>query len=84
MIEIHLPFDTIAQYRHLDFMKMYHASNHAIKLAEWCKDQGLVMGLDFEWSVWQGEEKIIFKFMNRGEKYSSMFALKFGSGSIGY
>lgn len=82
MIELHIPFDIIAQYRHLDFMKLHHASNHAIHLADWCKDQGLVMGLDFVWSVWQGEEKIVFKFMNRGEKYSSMFALKFGGGNV--
>ena len=81
MIEIQIPFDIIAQYRHLDFMKLYHASNHAIELAEWCKDQGLIMGLDFEWSVQQAEEKLVFKFMNKGEKYSTMFALKFGSGN---
>jgi hypothetical protein len=39
------------------------------------------MGLDFEWAVWQTEEKIIFKFMNNGEKYSTMFALRFGGGN---
>jgi hypothetical protein len=61
-------------------MKLHHASNHAIQLAEWCKDQGLVMGLDFEWAVQQGDELLSFKFMNKGEKYSTMFALKFGSG----
>jgi len=80
MIEIQIPFDTIVRYRHLDFMKLHHASNHAIQLAEWCKDQGLVMGLDFEWAVQQGDELLSFKFMNKGEKYSTMFALKFGSG----
>jgi hypothetical protein len=81
MIEIQIPFDTIVQYRHLDFMKLYHASNHAIQLAEWCKDQGLIMGLDFEWAVFQADEYISFKFANKGEKYSTMFALKFGSGN---
>jgi hypothetical protein len=81
MIEIQIPFDTIVQYRHLDFMKLHHASNHAIQLAEWCKDQGLVMGLDFEWAVFQADEYISFKFDGKGEKYSSMFALKFGSGN---
>jgi hypothetical protein len=80
MIEIQIPFDTIVRYRHLDFMKLHHASNHAIQLAEWCKDQGLVMGLDFEWAVQQGDKLLSFKFMNKGEKYSTMFALKFGSG----
>jgi hypothetical protein len=62
-------------------MKLHHASNHAIQLAEWCKDQGLVMGLDFEWAVQQGDKLLSFKFMNKGEKYSTMFALKFGSGN---
>ena len=81
MIEIQIPFDTIVQYRHLDFMKLHHASNHAIHLAEWCKDQGLIMGLDFEWAVQQADEYVSFKFMNKGEKYSTMFALKFGSGN---
>lgn len=80
MIEIYISFDTIAKHRNLDSMKRYHASNYAIHLSEWCKDQGLVMGLDFEWLVCPDEEHIIFKFMNRGEKYSSMFALKFGGG----
>ena len=81
MIEIQIPFDTIVQYRHLDFMKLHHASNHAIHLAEWCKDQGLIMGLDFEWAVQQADEYVSFKFMNKGEKYSTMFALKFGGGN---
>jgi hypothetical protein len=81
MIEIQIPFSTIVQYRHLDFMKLHHASNHAIQLAEWCKDQGLVMGLDFEWAVQQIDEYLSFKFMNKGEKYSTMFALKFGGGN---
>ena len=81
MIEIRIPFDTIVQYRHLDFMKLHHASNHAIHLADWCKDQGLIMGLDFEWAVFQVDEVVSFKFMNKGEKYSTMFALKFGGGN---
>ena len=80
MIEIHIPFETLAQYRKLEFMKLHHASNHAIHLADWCKDQGLIMGLDFTWAVWNSEQKITFTFMNNGEKYSSMFALKFGGG----
>lgn len=81
MIKIEITFESIVKYKNLDFMKLYHASNHAMQLSEWCKDQGLIMGLDFEWSVWQGEKKIMFKFMNRGEKYSTMFALKFGDGN---
>lgn len=81
MINIQIPFDTIVQYKKLDFMKLHHASNHAIHLSEWCKDQGLIMGLDFEWAVWQDEKKIIFNFMKNGEKYSTMFALKFGGGN---
>lgn len=81
MISIQISFDAIVQYRSLEFMKLHHASNHAIHLAEWCKDQGLIMGLDFEWAVWQAEEKIVFSFMNNGEKYSTMFALKFGGGN---
>ena len=84
MIEIQIPFNDIVQYKNLDFMKLHHASNHAIQLAEWCKDQGLIMGLDFEWYVWQDKENITFKFMKKGEKYSTMFALKFGSGSGEY
>ncbi len=39
------------------------------------------MGLDFEWAVQQVDEYVSFKFMNKGEKYSTMFALKFGSGN---
>ena len=81
MVEISISFDTIVQYKKLDFMKLHHASNHAIMLADWCKDQGLIMGLDFEWAVMQADEYISFKFANKGEKYSTMFALKFGSGN---
>jgi len=81
MIEVQISFDTIVRYRHLEFMKLYHASNHAIQLADWCKDQGLIMGLDFEWAVFQTDEFVSFKFMNNGEKYSTMFALKFGGGN---
>ena len=39
------------------------------------------MGLDFEWAVNHVYEYVSFKFMNNGEKYSTMFALKFGSGN---
>lgn len=81
MIKIQIPFEAIVQYKNLDFMKLHHASNHAIHLAEWCKDQGLIMGLDFEWAVWQDEKKIVFNFMNNGERHSTMFALKFGGGN---
>lgn len=81
MIKIHIEFDTIVKYRKLSFMKLYHASNHAIELADWCKDQGLIMGLDFTWAVMKDEERLTFTFLGKGEKYSSMFALKFGSGS---
>ncbi len=81
MIEISIPFKTINAYKNLSFMKLHHASNHAILLAEWCKEQGLIMGLDFEWAVWKDDEKISFRFMNKGEKYSSLFALKFGDGN---
>jgi hypothetical protein len=62
-------------------MKLHHASNYAIELSDWCKDQGLIMGLDFAWAVQQVDEYVSFKFMNKGEKYSSIFALKFGSGN---
>ena len=81
MIKIHVPFDTILRYKNLDFMKLYHASNHGIELAEWCKDQGLIMNLDFTWEVSKDDERLTFTFLNKGEKYSSMFALKFGSGN---
>lgn len=81
MIEISIPFKTIKSYENISFMKLHHASNHAILLSEWCKEQGLIMGLDFTWAVWKGDEKISFTFMNKGEKYSSLFALKFGDGS---
>jgi hypothetical protein len=81
MREVNISFERIALYQKNDFMKLHHASNHAILLADWCKDQGLIMGRDFEWAVWQTEEKIIFKFMNNGEKYSTMFALRFGGGN---
>lgn len=82
MREVNISFDHIAKYQNNDFTKLYHASNHAILLADWCKDQGLIMGLDFEWSVWQGESKINFKFFDKAEKYVTMFALKFGDGSV--
>jgi hypothetical protein len=81
VVKISIPFSSIEQFKNHNFMKLHHASNHAILLAEWCKDQGLIMGLDFEWAVWSEEQFIEFKFIGRGEKYSSMFALKFGEGS---
>jgi hypothetical protein len=82
MREVNIPFERIAQYQKNNFMKLYHASNHAILLADWCKDQGLIMGRDFEWAVWQDESKINFKFFGQSEKYVTMFALKFGDGSV--
>lgn len=81
MVEVNIPFTVIEQYKIHNAIKLHHASNYGIKMAEWCKDQGLIMGRDFEWSVWSGDEKINFKFMGKGEKYSSMFVLIFGGGN---
>jgi hypothetical protein len=82
MREVNIPFERIALYRKNSFMKLHHASNHAILLADWCKDQGLIMGRDFEWAVRQDESKINFKFFGESEKYVTMFSLKFGDGSV--
>lgn len=81
MINVSIPFDIIVRYKKLDYMKLHHASNHAIMLSDWCKDQGLIMGLDFIWAVLKDDDKITFTFMNNGEKYSTMFALRFGGGN---
>lgn len=80
MVEVKIPFSAIAQYKNNSFMKLHHASNYGIKMADWCKDQGLIMGKDFEWSVWSEESIISFRFFDKGEKYSSMLALMFGGG----
>jgi hypothetical protein len=82
MREVNISFERIALYQKNNFMKLHHASNHAILLADWCKDQGLIMGRDFEWAVWQNESKINFKFFGQAEKYGTMFSLKFGDGSV--
>jgi hypothetical protein len=82
MREVSISFERIALYKKNDFTKLHHASNHAILLADWCKDQDLIMGRDFEWAVWQGDSKINFKFFGEAEKYATIFALKFGDGSV--
>lgn len=81
MVKVSIPFSAVNAYKKHEFLKTHHASNYAILLSDWCKDQGLIMGLDFEWAVWAQDEFIEFKFMGKGEKYSSMFALKFGDGN---
>jgi len=76
MIDVFIPFDRVPGSRQVG--KLYLVTNYAIQLSDWCKDQGLIMGMDFEWAVDTYEEKIRFSFMNRGGKYSTMFALTFG------
>jgi hypothetical protein len=81
MIEVNIPFHCIPAYKDNNFMKLHHAANYGILVADWCKEQGLIMGKDFEWSVWHGDTKINFKFFGTAEKWSTIFALKFGDGS---
>jgi hypothetical protein len=80
MIEVNIPFHRIPAYKDNNSMKLYHASNYAILIADWCKDQGLIMGKDFDWSVWSDDTKITFRFFDSAEKWSTIFALKFGDG----
>jgi hypothetical protein len=82
MREVSVSFEQIALYKKSDFTKLHHAANHAILLADWCKDQGLIMGRDFEWAVWKEDSKINFKFFGQAEKYATMFSLRFGDGSV--
>jgi hypothetical protein len=81
VVTVSIPFAAISAYKNNNFAKLYHASNYAILLADWCKDQNLIMGKDFDWSVWADESKISFRFFEKAEKYSTIFALKFGDGN---
>ena len=80
MTVIEIPFDRIKECQNKQFMIFHHASNYAIVLKDWCKSQGLEMNKDFEWEIRSEERKIVFKFFNKAELYSSIFALKFGDG----
>lgn len=80
MTVIEIPFNRIKDCDHDQFMIINRASNYALGIALWCREQGLKMNDDFEWAVKTEERKLVFSFFNNAEKFASIVALKFGDG----
>lgn len=59
-----------------------NGANYSVQLSRWCKDQGLVDGIDYHWAFVPNERKTIFHFEDSAEQYASFFALKWTENEI--
>ena len=54
-------------------------STHGIALSNWCKQQGLVSGTDFDWSYQPPDLSIVFNFYGESESFATLFSLKWNN-----
>ena len=59
-----------------DFRRLYYASDFAIEIKHWLEEQGLVMNVDFQWTVDPDAREITFTF-NEDTGWVSLVGLKF-------
>jgi hypothetical protein len=66
----------------------YHANNQrlaamwAIELSNWCKEQGLVHGRDYDWAFMNTIKEIHFRFYSDSESMSTMFTLRWAGHEV--
>ncbi len=49
-----------------------------IELSRWCKENGLIHGIDYDWALITEKKELHFKFYGDHQSFASMFALKWG------
>ena len=57
-------------------------ANYSIELSRWCKDQGLVDRVDYNWQFKPNELVTVFYFEDSVESYATLFSLKWSGNEI--
>jgi len=56
------------------------ATKRAIKMSNWCKENGLVHSKDYDWAFRNLSNEIHFRFYSDDQSLATMFALLFNKG----
>lgn len=59
-----------------------NASTFSVELSNWCKDNGLIMGVDYNWHFVPDHKQSIFYFEDDYESYATLFALRWAGHEI--
>jgi hypothetical protein len=78
-MEIKISFDQIQRVKKAPHMTLFNASEHGIEIAKWCKNKGLEINKDFDWSVDHLDRTIKVKFYGDADKFASMVLLIYGN-----
>ena len=58
------------------------AAVFSAELSRWCKDQGLISGIDYNWHFIPDEKQSVFYFDKTAESYATLFALRWAGNEI--
>lgn len=71
MIKVEVPWNS-----------MMHGATFSIELSNWCKEQGLVDAVDYNWHFIPEQRVTVFSFHDRAESYATLFQLKWVKNEI--
>lgn len=54
----------------------------AIEMSNWCKEQGLVHGQDYDWALITALREVHFRFYSESESIITIFALKWAGHEV--
>ena len=56
-----------------------HGATRSIEMNRWCKEQGLVDRVDYNWQFKPGYQVTAFYFEDHAESYATLFALRWNN-----
>lgn len=59
-----------------------NGANFSIELSRWCKEQGLIDAVDYNWHFIPADRVTVFYFKDGAEMYATLFQLKWASNEI--
>lgn len=54
----------------------WSGANFSVELSRWCKEQGLIDTVDYNWHFIPDQRVTIFYFKNDAEMYATLFQLR--------
>lgn len=58
------------------------AANFSIEMNHWCRDQGLIQGIDYYWHFVPADKYSVFLFIDDKESYATLFALRWAGHEV--
>lgn len=57
----------------------WNGANFSVELSRWCKEQGLIDTVDYNWHFIPNQRITVFYFKEGAEMYATLFQLKWAS-----